>query len=104
MNDAGHAVLVAEVEGGGLIGFVTVSPGRHWSGETDASIGELVVAPDAESRGVGTALVEAAVEYARAEGYARISVSTGAANARALRLYRRLGFEDEDVSLSRPCA
>ena len=100
MSEPDHAVLVAEVEGR-VIGFVTLSAGRHWSGETDASIGELVVAPEAEGRGVGAALVEAVVEHARAAGYARISVSTGAANARALRLYRRLGFVDEDVSLSR---
>ena len=98
MSEPDHAVLVAEVEGR-VIGFVTLSAGRHWSGETDASIGELVVAPEAEGRG---ALVEAVVEHARAAGYARIAVSTGAANARALRLYRRLGFVDEDVSLSRP--
>jgi ribosomal protein S18 acetylase RimI-like enzyme len=101
MNEPGHAVLVAEVEGR-IVGFVTLSAGHHWSGETDASIGELVVAPEAEGAGVGTALVEAVIGHARDEGYTRVSVSTGAANARALRLYRRLGFEDEDISLSRP--
>ena len=101
MSEPGHAVLVAEVEGR-IVGFVTLSASRHWAGETDASIGELVVAHEAEGMGIGTALVEAVVEHAKAEGYARISVSTGAANERARRLYGRLGFEDEDVSLSRP--
>jgi L-amino acid N-acyltransferase len=100
MSQPGHAVLVAEVEER-IVGFVTLSASRHWAGETDASIGELVVAPEAEGKGIGTALVEAVVECARAEGYTRISVSTGAANTRARSLYRRLGFEDEDVSLSR---
>ena len=100
MDEPGHAVLVAE-SAGTIVGFVTLSPGSHWSRAVEPSIGELVVAPEAEGQGIGAALVEAAMAHARAEGHARISVSTGAANARARALYRRLGFEDEDVTLSR---
>ena len=100
MDEPGHAVLVAET-GGTILGFVTVSPGRHWSGASEPSIGELVVVPEAEGQGIGAALVEAAMAHARREGHSRISVSTGAANGRARALYRRLGFEDEDVVLSR---
>ena len=100
MEDPGHAVLVAELEGS-VVGFVTLSPTHHWSGEAEASIGELVVSQRAQGRGIGSALVEAAMARARELGCARISVSTGAANARARDLYRRLGFEDEDVTSSR---
>ena len=100
MDEAGHAVLVAEL-GSTVVGFVTLSPGSHWSGVAEPSIGDLVVAPEAEGQGIGSALVEAVIERARSEGHTRVSVSTGAANARALGLYRRLGFEDEDVTLSR---
>jgi ribosomal protein S18 acetylase RimI-like enzyme len=100
MDDPGHAVLVAEFDGG-VAGFVTLSPTHHWSGEPEASIGELVVSGQAEGRGIGSALVEAAMARAQESGCARISVSTGAANARARALYRRLGFEDEDVTSSR---
>ena len=103
MDEAGHAVLVAEL-GSTVVGFVTLSPGSHWSGVAEPSIGELVVAPEAEGQGIGSALVEAVIERARSEGHTRVSVSTGAANARALGLYRRLGFEDEDVTLSRRLA
>jgi len=103
MDEAGHAVLVAEL-GSTIVGFVTLSPGSHWSGVAEPSIGELVVAPEAEGQGIGSALVEAVIERARSEGHTRVSVSTGAANARALGLYRRLGFEDEDVTLSRRLA
>ncbi len=100
MDEPGHALLVAEIAGK-IVGFVTVAAGSHWSGAAEPSIGELVVAPAAEGQGVGSALVEAAMELARGEGHERISVSTGAANARALGLYRRLGFAEEDVTLSR---
>ena len=99
-DEAGHAVLVAELDER-IVGFITLSPGRHWAGELDGSIGELVVDRDAESQGVGAALVEAIIARAKEEGYTRISVSTGAANARARGLYARLGFEDEDITLSR---
>ena len=100
MNESGHAVLVAELEGR-VVGFVTLSPGSHWSGADEPSIGELVVTPDAEGRGIGKALVEAVLAHARDEGHSRVSVSTGAANRRARDLYRRLGFADEDITLSR---
>jgi len=100
IDEVGHAVFVAEL-GSTIVGFVTLSPGSHWSGVAEPSIGELVVAPEAEGQGIGTALVKAVMAHARSEGHARVSVSTGAANARALGLYRRLGFEDEDVTLSR---
>jgi L-amino acid N-acyltransferase len=100
MEEPGHAVLVAEADDD-VVGFVTLSPGTHWAGDPDSSIGELVVSRDAEGQGLGRALVEAAMERARENGCTRISVSTGAANERARGLYRRLGFEDEDVTLSR---
>lgn len=100
MGEPGHAVLVAELDHD-VVGFITLSPGMHWAGDPDASIGELVVSTEAEGRGLGHALVEAAMERARENGCTRISVSTGAANERARSLYRRLGFEDEDVTLSR---
>jgi ribosomal protein S18 acetylase RimI-like enzyme len=100
MAEPGHAVLVAELEGV-VVGFVTLSPAPHWAGDPDAYIGELVVSPEAEGRGIGRALVVAAMERARENGSTRIRVSTGAANTRARSLYRALGFEDEDVTLSR---
>ena len=102
-EDPGHTFLVGELDGD-VVGFVTVSPSHHWSGEPEATIGELVVSRQAEGRGIGRALVEAAMRSARENGHARITVSTGAANARARALYGLLGFEDEDVSLSRALA
>lgn len=92
--------LVAETDGD-LLGFVSVSTTRHFSGEVDSYIGELVVAPAFEGRGVGSALVEAAQRVAIERGHRCLTLSTGAANDRAIALYRRLGFEPEDVKLTR---
>jgi ribosomal protein S18 acetylase RimI-like enzyme len=94
-------VWIAEDEQGERLGFATVSHSAHFTGQGQAYIGELATAETAEGRGVGTALVEACEQWARDQGYALITLSTGAANARALRFYHHLGFQDEDVTLTK---
>ena len=98
-EDVDRALFVAEFDGA-VVGFVSVSEQHHWAGDVDAYIGELVVTREVEGRGVGSSLVDAAIAWARSQGYRRISVATGAANAPARRLYSSLGFEDEDVTLT----
>ena len=73
----------------------------HFTGETDAYIGELVVSKAAEDGGAGRALVGAAEDWARARGRKRVVVDTGAANMPARRFYAALGFEEEDITVSR---
>ncbi len=85
-----------------VVGFVSVSEDVHWSGDTDAYIGELVVAPDREKQGIGSELVAAAEVWAASRGLARIRLATGAANIGALSLYAELGYRHEDVTLSKP--
>jgi GNAT superfamily N-acetyltransferase len=96
-------VLVAS-DGDLVVGFVTVTEQRHWSGETDAYIGELVVAEHAEGRGVGRQLVEAAERWAVGRGHRRITLETGAANHAARSFYASLGYAEEQVQLTRQCA
>jgi GNAT superfamily N-acetyltransferase len=57
-------LLVAVDERGTVVGFASVERRHHWSGEPEAHLGELVVAARAEGHGVGTALVQAAIERA----------------------------------------
>jgi ribosomal protein S18 acetylase RimI-like enzyme len=100
-NGPGHGVIVA-TSGDDVVGFITVSTRRHFTGQTDAYIGELVVSAEAEGAGVGRALVAAAETWARGHGLHRITLETGAANARARGFYRALGYEEEEVRLSKP--
>ena len=95
----GQAVLVAEDTQGRCLGFVSVNRQRHFTGEEQAYIGELVVAEEAESRGVGRALVAGAEAWGREQGYRLIALQTGMANRHARGFYERLGYDEEDVTL-----
>ena len=60
--------------------------------EGGRNLTELHVHPDHRGRGIGCALLEAAVAYARNERAAHVSLTTGSTNP-ARRLYERQGFE-----------
>ncbi|HEY8456284.1 MAG TPA: GNAT family N-acetyltransferase [Actinopolymorphaceae bacterium] len=94
------AVYVAEAADR-IVGFVGVSQRRHFTGERDGYIGELVVASDMERRGIGRRLVRTAEGWARGRGLSRIALDTGAANLTARRFYAALGYQEEDVRLSK---
>ena len=95
---ARHAqVLLAEDAGTGeLLGTVTVAtqggPYAEQAVDGDAVIRMLVTAPQARGRGVGTALVQACLQAARAHGCTRVRLSTQPEMAAAHRLYERFGF------------
>ena len=94
-------VLIAENEQGEPLGFATVSHSTHFTGQRQAYIGELATSENVEGQGVGSALVEACEQWAREQGYPIITLTTGAGNTRALRFYDHLGFQSEDVTLTK---
>jgi ribosomal protein S18 acetylase RimI-like enzyme len=81
--------LVAVV-GGELVGSIHVDASRHGFGE----IG-MAVAHEWRGRGIGSALMEAAIEWARASGLHKLSLNVFAHNAAAIALYRKYGFVEE---------
>jgi GNAT superfamily N-acetyltransferase len=98
-----QGVFVARVDGV-VVGMVAVSEQEHWSGQLDAYVGELVTEERMEGRGVGRALLARAEEWARVRGLPRITLETGAGNRRARDFYSRLGYQDEEVRLTRVLA
>jgi ribosomal protein S18 acetylase RimI-like enzyme len=96
-----HAFYVAVV-GEEIAGLVTVHEQAHFSGQVDAYVGELVVAPAHEGRGVGSRLVRAAEGWAAGRGLAFITLDTGADNGPARGLYTSLGFTLESVRMTKP--
>jgi ribosomal protein S18 acetylase RimI-like enzyme len=95
-----RAVFVAE-EHGEILGFATTSTRRHFADDVDAYVGELAVARRVERRGVGRRLMLAAEEWARRQGLTCVTLHTGAANTRARAFYAALGYEEEDVRLTK---
>lgn len=94
MADA--TVLIALVDDR-LVGTATYVPGPHSQlAETDdsddAGLRMLAVAPDVGGRGIGTALVEHAIDLARRAGRRRLVLLTRPEMHAAQRIYRRLGF------------
>ena len=68
---------------------------RPGYGFVDERTPELAIAvvPNARGKGVGSALLDALLGQARADGYPTISLSVDRANAGAIELYERYGFE-----------
>jgi RimJ/RimL family protein N-acetyltransferase len=81
--------LVALTEGI-IVGEVRIDPSWMGFGE----IGMMVTA-GWRGRGVGTALVAAAVEWARARGLHKLALSVFPHNEAAIALYREFGFVAE---------
>jgi len=95
------AVLVATDETE-VTGVITISTHRHFTGENDGYIGELAVASHATRRGIGQALIKAAETWAQERGLRHLTLHTGIANIPARQFYSALGFQEEEIRLTRP--
>jgi ribosomal protein S18 acetylase RimI-like enzyme len=93
-------VLVA-VDETGIAGVIAVSTSRHFTGEADGYIGELAVDSRAVRRGIGRALIAAADTWAADRGLQNLTLHTGIANTTARDFYAALGFQEEEVRLTR---
>lgn len=86
--------LVAD-DNGRAVGMLTLTPGQF--GQKDAHVAALgmMVAPTHRGRGIGRAMVEYAIEWAREHAYEKVQLQVFSSNSRALSLYRTMGFEEE---------
>jgi RimJ/RimL family protein N-acetyltransferase len=93
----GFPHVVAVDAGDRVVGWCDVSP---VFGHSRAHIGILGIAllPEARGRGLGTQLLQAAIDRSWARGLTRIELSVRADNLNAKALYERLGFEHEGLA------
>ena len=76
--------------GGGDLGLVRGAPDEH---SRDAGyLISMWVAPEARRQAIGSALVDADVGWARAQGLNRLFLDVGESNTAAIALYARKGF------------
>ena len=88
------AVFVAEREDGTLVGRLSVGRDPHPASTHVADVG-LMVALDARRQGVGTALLRAAVDWARGAGIRKLELHVFPWNEAAIALYDAFGLERE---------
>jgi GNAT superfamily N-acetyltransferase len=92
LRDPAVTLLVAE-EADELVGFTACGASRDEDGEADTGeIRTFFVSPGSWRRGVGRALMQAALEDLRRRGYERCTVWSFAANRQANSFYEALGF------------
>jgi ribosomal protein S18 acetylase RimI-like enzyme len=76
--------------GAELLGSVHVETSRHGFAEIS-----MAVSREWRGRGVGSALLGAAIDWARDRGVHKLSLSVWPHNAAAIALYRKYGFAEE---------
>ncbi len=87
-----QAIFVAVDDDGALVGMAgMVGDGRIKTGHVAMLWGVFVV-PEARGQGLSHQLVEAALHWARAAGFARVKLAVLVDNAAALCVYLRCGF------------
>ena len=87
------AVFVAEDEGR-IVGRLSIARDQHPASRHVADLG-LMVAASHRRRGIGTALLEAAVEWGRASGVRKPELHVFPYNDAAISLYEQFGFVKE---------
>ena len=87
---ASVASSMVAVAGDQVIGMIHVEVSRHGFGEFG-----MLVDREWRSRGVGSALIRAAIGWARDQGLHKLSLEVFTQNTAAIALYRKCGFVDE---------
>ena len=89
------AVIVAErIVDGAIVGRLSLARDPHPASTHVADLG-LMVAIGARRQGVGRALLEAAVDWARHQGVRKLELHVFPWNEPAIALYERFGFQRE---------
>jgi RimJ/RimL family protein N-acetyltransferase len=87
------AVFVAE-DDGDIVGRLSVARDQHPASRHVADLG-LIVAATHRRRGIGTALLDAALEWAQESGVRKLELHVFPWNEAAIALYERFGFVRE---------
>src|SRR5205085_2879444 len=97
---AGHSVFVIEVDGEPVGHLWLVE--RRDGYEPTLGVYDVDVDEPYRGRGYGKAAMVFAEEEARRRGLTRIALHVGVRNDVARNLYRSLGFEENEIAMSKP--
>ena len=95
---SGTALLIAGRPDGKQLGYVYLETHRdYFTAEQLAHVSTLAISESVEGTGVGSALMRAAEEWARAKGYQGLTLNVFEGNIRAREIYEHLGFRVETL-------
>jgi ribosomal protein S18 acetylase RimI-like enzyme len=92
LNKPGNHFWVAENEAGEVVGMVGV---QHWEEESAGQVRRLRVARDHRRRGVGSALVETALQFCNENQYLKITLESYMDREPALKIFDKFRFRHE---------
>ena len=95
------AVFVAE-DDGLIVGRLSIARDQHPASKHVADLG-LMVAATHRRRGIGTALLDAAVGWSRSAGVRKLELHVFPWNEAAIKLYERYGFVREGLRRGHYC-
>ncbi|WP_411075364.1 GNAT family N-acetyltransferase [Streptomyces sp. cmx-4-7] len=98
-----HQLLVVAARGGKVVGTLqlTIIPGLSRQGATRSIIEAVRVHADERGNGLGTQLIEWAVEESGRQGCSLVQLTSDATRTDAHRFYDRLGFEASHVGFKK---
>ena len=99
-SQPGNVYLVAEIDGrvAGCLQY-TLIHGLSRAGASRAQIEGVRVDADHRGQRIGEAMMQAAIDRARADGCALVQLTTDRRRGDAHRFYERLGFEASHVGM-----
>jgi len=95
-------VIFAAREGGEIVGMVSLlSTVSTAEGGAACWLEDMVVRPDRRRGGLGSRLLQTAIDHGRSKGCTRITLLTDRGNEGAIRFYGRHGFRPSEMTALR---
>ena len=88
-----HAVIVAEDDGGDIVGFASLSPWRSRPAYATSVEDSVYVRRDQQGRGLGRLLLAELVHVGQAHGFHAMFARIVGGHASSVRLHEAMGFE-----------
>ena len=97
INEPSSTLLLARNESGQIVGALNLTVYRVPTG-IRSIIEDVIVDISARGQGIGEALMQYAVDLARAKGAANISLTSNPIRVAANKLYLKLGFQKRETN------
>jgi GNAT superfamily N-acetyltransferase len=92
VDKADHAVFVAEIENGGVVGWIHAFAAPNLTSEPFVELGGMVVASSLRGQGIGTLLLSEMEKWAKDKGIDTVRIRSRTTREQAHAFYRKMGY------------